>query len=107
MFTADPSLPWAEALVVDGDRITAVGDRDTCTAAAGDGAEVVDASGCVLLPGFVDLHGHGGSGHSFDDGPAAIAAALAVHRARGPRLRAEVRVQAPTFSRTPKGLLHV
>jgi predicted amidohydrolase YtcJ len=58
VFTADPSLPWAEALVVDGDRITAVGDRDTCTAAAGDGAEVVDASGCVLLPGFVDGHSH-------------------------------------------------
>ena len=45
--------------------------------------EIVDASGAWLVPGFVDLHGHGGSGHSFDDGPAAIAAALAVHRAHG------------------------
>jgi len=45
--------------------------------------DIVDAAGAWLVPGFLDLHGHGGSGHSFDDGPEAIAAALAVHRAHG------------------------
>ncbi|MFC0680827.1 N-acetylglucosamine-6-phosphate deacetylase [Lysobacter korlensis] len=44
---------------------------------------VVDAAGARLVPGFVDLHCHGGGGSSFEDGAAAIAAALATHRAHG------------------------
>ncbi|MFM9878758.1 MAG: N-acetylglucosamine-6-phosphate deacetylase, partial [Rhodoglobus sp.] len=44
---------------------------------------VIDAGGGWLVPGFIDLHGHGGGGHSFDDGPEAISAALAVHRSHG------------------------
>ncbi|WP_417564264.1 N-acetylglucosamine-6-phosphate deacetylase [Microbacterium sp.] len=42
-----------------------------------------DAGGAWLTPGFVDLHGHGGGGVSFDDGPEAIATGRAVHRAHG------------------------
>lgn len=45
--------------------------------------DVVDAGGSYLAPGFVDIHGHGAGGASFDDGPAAIATARAVHRAHG------------------------
>ena len=36
-----------------------------------------------MVPGFIDLHGHGGGGHQFDDGRDAIAAGLAAHRAHG------------------------
>lgn len=43
----------------------------------------IDAGGGWLTPGFIDLHGHGGGGHSFDDGPAEILAALATHRSHG------------------------
>jgi N-acetylglucosamine-6-phosphate deacetylase len=43
----------------------------------------VDAAGGVLTPGFIDLHGHGEGGFSFDDGAEAIGRALAVHRAHG------------------------
>jgi N-acetylglucosamine-6-phosphate deacetylase len=39
--------------------------------------------GAVLTPGFLDIHGHGGGGESYDDGPEAIRAARAVHRAHG------------------------
>jgi N-acetylglucosamine-6-phosphate deacetylase len=70
-------------VVFDGDRITAAGSGADWTAHACAGAEVVDAAGAVLTPGFIDLHGHGGGGFSFDDGADAIAAALAVHRAHG------------------------
>jgi N-acetylglucosamine-6-phosphate deacetylase len=49
---------------------------------AGD-AVVVDACGDRLVPGFVDVHSHGGGGHRFEDGPDAIAAALQVHRQAG------------------------
>lgn len=45
--------------------------------------QVIDAAGGVLAPGFIDIHGHGGGGASFDDGAEAIATARAVHRAHG------------------------
>ncbi len=51
---------------------------------ASDGARVtVDGHGATLVPGFLDLHAHGGGGHRFEDGPAALEAALVVHRRRG------------------------
>lgn len=46
-------------------------------------SEVVDVAGGLLTPGFIDIHGHGGAGGSFDDGPQAIAAARAVHLRHG------------------------
>ncbi|MFC7926739.1 N-acetylglucosamine-6-phosphate deacetylase [Microbacterium laevaniformans] len=46
-------------------------------------AHVIDAVGGVVTPGFIDIHGHGGGGASFDDGAAAIATARAMHRAHG------------------------
>lgn len=53
--TMDPELGVIGGgdLLIDGDRITAVGrDLDA------DGAVVVDATGAVLTPGFVDTHRH-------------------------------------------------
>lgn len=47
------------------------------------GVERRSLSGRTVTPGFIDLHVHGGAGASFDDGPAAIETALAVHRAHG------------------------
>lgn len=47
------------------------------------GADLVDAGGDILTPGFIDIHGHGGGAAAYDDGPEAIAIALAVHRERG------------------------
>jgi N-acetylglucosamine-6-phosphate deacetylase len=44
---------------------------------------VVDAGGARLVPGFVDLHCHGGGGSSFEDGLHAIVSGLAVHREHG------------------------
>lgn len=46
------------ALVVDGERIVAVGPRDAVRAAHPD-ARVVDCGGRVLMPGLVDSHTHG------------------------------------------------
>ena len=33
-------------------------------------SEEVDASGCYLIPGLVDVHSHGAMGHDFSDGSA-------------------------------------
>ncbi len=46
-------------LVVDGNRIVAVGPRAEVLVPAG--AHVVDAAGDTLLPGFIDVHAHGGA----------------------------------------------
>lgn len=45
--------------------------------------ERVDLGGDWLVPGFIDLHCHGGGGHAFDGDSAAIRDALATHRAHG------------------------
>lgn len=60
------------------------GTADTWT----DADRIVDAAaeagvGAVLTPGFVDIHGHGGAGASFDDGVDAIRTARALHRDHG------------------------
>lgn len=47
-----------------------------------DGREIA-GEGAVLTPGFLDLHGHGGGGFSYDDGPDAVRGARALHRAHG------------------------
>ena len=72
-------------LVADGLTITATGTGDGWRAHAERvGAQsIVDAGGHWLTPGFLDLHGHGGGGHAYDDGPAEIRAGLATHRRRG------------------------
>lgn len=59
------------------------------TGSAWDAAdEIVDATetagaGALLTPGFIDIHGHGGAGFSFDDGVDAIRAARELHHAHG------------------------
>ena len=45
--------------------------------------EVIDLTGLLALPGFIDLHVHGGGGATFDEGAASIATGLGVHRANG------------------------
>ena len=40
-------------IAIKGERITALGDI------SGDSVEVVDADGCIVSPGFIDVHNHG------------------------------------------------
>ena len=72
----------------EGDRVVAVGTGDgwrTDTAAADAVVDAVAAAGpgAILTPGFIDLHGHGGAGAAYDDGPEAIRTARALHRVHG------------------------
>jgi len=64
-------------MVVDDDTITSTG---TGPAPAADDRVELDG---WLVPGFIDLHCHGGGGHAFDDGDESIMGALAAHRAHG------------------------
>lgn len=56
--TMDPRCPRARALAIAGGRVLAVGDEAAMTALAGPGAEVIDAGGRQVLPGFHDTHIH-------------------------------------------------
>jgi len=67
---------WA---LFDGGRVAAVGVGADRPSAADD----IDGKGGCLAPGFIDIHGHGGAGAAFDDGPDAVRTARAVHRAHG------------------------
>lgn len=66
-------------VLFDGGRVAARGSGPARPVAD----EHVDGGGGCLTPGFIDIHGHGGAGVAYDDGPEAIRAARAVHRAHG------------------------
>lgn len=57
IFTADTAAPWAEAILIRGERIVAVGSNDSLLALA-DGATRVDLEGATVVPGFNDAHVH-------------------------------------------------
>jgi predicted amidohydrolase YtcJ len=57
VWTGDPSRPWAEAVAVRGDRVTAIGASDEIRRVA-QGAEIIDAAGRLIVPGFIDTHVH-------------------------------------------------
>ncbi|MFF0224895.1 N-acetylglucosamine-6-phosphate deacetylase [Streptomyces sp. NPDC004629] len=61
-------------LIVEGTRITAAAPAD---------AEVIDVRGHWLVPGFVDLHNHGGGGASFSGTADEILTAVRTHRQHG------------------------
>lgn len=67
-------------IVLEADQVGAVGDGPP---PAGDYDEITELAGGYVLPGFIDLHVHGGAGAGFDDGGRAIATGLAAHRAHG------------------------
>lgn len=57
------ALTGAEIAVENG-KIVSVGPRDAATDA---GAEIFDVGGLWVVPGFIDMHVHGGGGYDFMD----------------------------------------
>ena len=58
IFTAARERPWARALAIRGDRLTAVGTETQAARWQGRHTRVVDLRGRVLVPGFIDAHAH-------------------------------------------------
>jgi predicted amidohydrolase YtcJ len=58
VYTVDATRSWARAVAVKGERIVAVGTDDEVRDLIGDGTEVIDLRGRMLLPGFQDAHVH-------------------------------------------------
>jgi len=85
----------------DEGRVAATGTGDGWRDRSDPEATVVDGAaaageGAILTPGFIDIHGHGGAGVSYDDGVEAIRSARALHRAHGTTRAVISLVTAPT-----------
>ena len=63
----ETGIIWDGVILLDGDRIAAAGERREIQIPAN--AQMIDAGGAYVGPGFVDLHVHGGNGHMFDAEP--------------------------------------
>ncbi|MGV4984417.1 N-acetylglucosamine-6-phosphate deacetylase [Streptomyces sp. NRAIS4] len=82
-----PSLVLAGARVVlpggvvDDGRVVVEGTK--IAAAAPESADVLDVTGHWLIPGFVDIHNHGGGGASFSGTADDVLKAIRTHRLHG------------------------
>jgi N-acetylglucosamine-6-phosphate deacetylase len=90
--SSDLLMTGARAIDADGDHPDSwLAIRDGRIAGTGvgeppvlsDEVDRIDVAGAIVTPGLVDIHVHGGGGHSFDDGPDAVLAGVAAHRPHG------------------------
>jgi predicted amidohydrolase YtcJ len=58
VYTVDARLARAEAFAVRGSHFIAVGSNAEIAALAGKDAQVLDAQGMTIVPGFIDCHNH-------------------------------------------------
>jgi predicted amidohydrolase YtcJ len=58
VFTGDSENPYAEAVAIRGDRVTAVGSLEEVLKTASPNAKRIDLQGNTLFPGFIDSHSH-------------------------------------------------
>ncbi|MGH7578837.1 MAG: amidohydrolase, partial [Gemmatimonadales bacterium] len=58
VWTGDTAKPWAAAVAVTGDTISAVGDSAEIAALAGPGTRVLSNGSALVTPGFMDGHLH-------------------------------------------------
>ena len=65
-------------VVVEGQTFSSIEASGDVACGAGGAADTLDASGCYVIPGLIDVHFHGAMGHDFcdasDEGISAIAA---------------------------------
>jgi predicted amidohydrolase YtcJ len=91
IYTANPDMPWADTLVVEGQRLVFVGRQSDAGALLGQSAERIDLRARLVLPGLIDSHTHPGfigmtaqqvaipPADSVDELLGAVAQALAAH----------------------------
>lgn len=58
IYTVNETNPWAEALVIDGNKILFIGSNVGANDFAEDAATRIDLQGKLVLPGFHDVHMH-------------------------------------------------
>jgi predicted amidohydrolase YtcJ len=58
VWTGDRRRPWADAVLIEGDRIAAVGASAAIRKRVTPATRVIDAHGMMVTPGFIDSHVH-------------------------------------------------
>lgn len=58
VYTVNPSRDWAEAIVIEDDKILFVGSNEDAAAFCDDSTAVTDLEGKLVLPGFIEGHIH-------------------------------------------------
>lgn len=58
VWTGNLEQPWAGAVAITGNRIVAVGANDEIERSAGPSTVRIDATGGLVIPGFIDTHTH-------------------------------------------------
>jgi predicted amidohydrolase YtcJ len=58
IWTGEPSLPYAEELMIHGDTIIAIGTKEQIRPLIDAKTEVLDVTDNLVLPGFIDNHAH-------------------------------------------------
>jgi predicted amidohydrolase YtcJ len=56
--TVDSARPEAQAIAIRGDRVLAVGTDEEIRRYVGSGTEVIELNGRLVIPGFIEGHGH-------------------------------------------------
>ena len=57
-YTMDSDYSDVQAMAIQGDRILAIGNRQTIEDLIGPNTRVIDAEGMTVTPGFIDAHSH-------------------------------------------------
>ena len=60
IYTADPVEPWAEAMIIHGDRLVFVGGQDEASRQVSGSIARYDLGGRFVMPGIIDSHTHPG-----------------------------------------------
>src|SRR5258706_410253 len=58
VWTANPAMPWTEALAASGENIIATGPTTEIKKLTNAKTRIIDAHGQMLVPGFIDSHVH-------------------------------------------------
>jgi predicted amidohydrolase YtcJ len=61
VFTADPALPYAQAVAIEDGRILAVDSNEKVRALIGPKTRIIDAGGRLVTPGLIEAHVHLGT----------------------------------------------
>ncbi len=61
VFTADPALPYAQAVAIEDGSILAVDSDEKIRALAGPNTRIIDVGGRLVTPGFTEAHVHLGN----------------------------------------------
>lgn len=94
----EEGIIWDGVVICEGERIVKVGK--TKDVEIPEGAEIIDAAGKYVCPGFIDVHSHGGAKKWFHHDPEAAAA---MHFAHGTTMVLPALYQSHTYEEMVEG----